>query len=175
MNHRASRTNPFVHPDPQKSRWSGVQAYRQAPWRAQMQWIVLFLLGLVLVAIVAAVYLSVSANSAETGREIQSMQSDSSDIENQIADLTTKLAMLTSAAQMQKRAKDMGFVPVDPSKETYLVIPGYAGRQTANMAPPPGPSMVPTTLIRPSYTQSLWEWIFQGFLTNPLIQSQMKP
>jgi len=69
----------------------------------------------------------------------------------------------------------MGFVPVSPVAETFLTIPGYTGRQTAMMAPPPGPSNVPTTLIRPSYTQSLWEWIFQGFLTNPLVQSQVKP
>ncbi len=163
MNRRESITNPFI------------QAYRQTPWRVQLQWIVFFLLGLVLVAIVAAVYLSVSARSAETGRDIQSMQSDSSDVENQIADLNTKLAMLTSAALMQQRAKDMGFVPVDPAKETFLVIPGYAGRPTANLAPPPGPSLVPSTLIRPSYTQSLWEWLFQGFLTNPLAQIQTAP
>jgi hypothetical protein len=163
MNRRAPLTNPFV------------QAYHQAPWRVQLQWIVFFLLALVLVAIVAAVYLSVSAKSAETGREIQSMQADSADVENQIADLNTQLAQLTSAGQMQKRAKDMGFVPVDPSKESFLVIPGYTGRQTAMMAPPPGPAMVPTTLIRPAYTQSLWEWIFEGFLTNPLLPSQPKP
>jgi hypothetical protein len=163
MNRRPQITNPFI------------QAYRQAPWRVQLQWIVGFLLALVMVAIVASVYLSVSAQSAETGREIQNMQMESSDVESQIADLTSQLAGLTSATNMQKRAKDMGFVPVDPSKETFLVIPGYIGRQTANLAPPPGPSTVPTTLIRPSYTQSLWEWIFQGFLTNPLLPSQPKP
>ncbi|HEY3344555.1 MAG TPA: hypothetical protein VGJ97_06495 [Anaerolineaceae bacterium] len=163
MNRHAPIANPFI------------QAYRQAPWRAQLQWIVMFLLALVMVAIVAAIYLSVSAQSAETGREIQTMQMESSDVESQIADLTSQLAALTSAAQMQKRAKDMGFVPVDPSKETFLVIPGYGGRQTAMLAPPPGLSTVPTTLIRPAYTQSLWEWIFHGFLINPLLPSQPKP
>lgn len=158
-----------------KSSTAFIQAYHQAPWRVQLQWLVLFLLALVLVAIVAGVYLSVSAHSAETGREIQSMESQSTDVQNQIADLSSQLASLTSAAQMQKRAKDMGFVPVEPSKETFLMIPGYSGRQTAMMAPPPGPAMVPTTLIRPSYTQSLWEWIFQGFLASPLSSIQTKP
>ncbi len=146
-----------------------VQAYRQAPWRTQLQWIVFFLLMLVIAAIIAAVYLSISAASAQAGRDIQSMQMDGADIENQIADLNTQLAMLTSAAQMQKRAKDMGFVPVDPGKETFLMIPGYNGRQPAVMAPPPSPAEGATTLIKPSYTQSLWEWIFQGFLTNPAL------
>ena len=151
-----------------------IQAYRQAPWRNQLQWIVFFLLGLVLLAVVAAVYLSVSAASAQTGRDIQAMEMDSTDIENQIADLNTQLAMLTSAAQMQKRAKDMGFVSTDPSKQTFLMIPVYSGRQPAIMAPPPSPASVPTTLIKPSYTQSLWEWMFQGFLTNPAIYSLPK-
>ena len=151
-----------------------IQAYRQAPWRTQLQWIVYFLLLLVAAAAVAGIYLSISAASAQAGRDIQSMQMDSGDIQNQIADLNTQLATLTSAAQMQKRAKDMGFVPVDPSSETFLMIPGYSGRQPAVLAPPPSPAQGNATLIKPSYTQSLWEWIFQGFRTNPAGSAQQK-
>lgn len=129
-----------------------------------MQWIGVFLLALVAVASVAAVYLNISARAATTGREIQAMESKNDTIERQIADLETKLAFLTSAAQMQKRAEDMGFVPVDAATEQYLVVPGYTGRQLAELAPAPGPDMVTVPLLRSNYTQSLWEWLFQGFL-----------
>ncbi len=147
-----------------------IHAYRQAPWRVQLQWIVFFLLGLVLVAFVASIYLSISARSATIGREIQFMESKSEQIGNQIADLETQLAMLTSATTMKKRAKDLGFVAADSASQLYLVIPGYTGRQTAVMAPPPGPGMVAVPLILPNYTQSLWEWMFQAFLNTPIMK-----
>ena len=152
-----------------------IHAYRQAPWRVQVQWLLIFLLALLLVAFIAAIYLSVSAKSANTGREIQSFQMDMEVFERENADLETQLAQLTSASQMQKRAKELGFVPIEPGSEVYLVIPGYAGRQPAVLAPPPGPGMVPTPLIQPIYTQSLWELLFQGFLNSPLAKPQAQP
>ena len=48
-----------------------LQAYKQAPWRIQIQWIGLFLLGLVLVASIIGLYLSISAQAAASGRSIQ--------------------------------------------------------------------------------------------------------
>jgi hypothetical protein len=51
-----------------------VQKVRQAPWREQRQWIGLFLVGLVLVAMVAAIYLNVTVRTAISGREIQLLQ-----------------------------------------------------------------------------------------------------
>ena len=50
------------------------QAYRQTPWRTQLQWIGLFLLALILLATVAGIYLSVSAGAAAVGREIQQLE-----------------------------------------------------------------------------------------------------
>ena len=47
-----------------------VRKYRQAPWRVQRQWIGLFLLALVLVAMVAAIYLNVTVRATVAGREI---------------------------------------------------------------------------------------------------------
>ena len=73
-----------------------VRKYRQAPWRVQLQWIGLFSLGLVLVASVAAVYLSISTRTAVFGREIQQMDSDMEEVERNIANLNNQLAMLTA-------------------------------------------------------------------------------
>jgi len=50
-----------------------LQAYKQAPWRVQLQWIGLFLLGLVLVAGITGLYLNISAQAATAGRKIQSL------------------------------------------------------------------------------------------------------
>jgi len=153
-----------------------IQAYRQAPWRVQLQWIGLFLLALVLVASVASIYLNVSASAAAAGREIQSLEYDKTVVEQSIADLETQLALLTSAAEMEKRAKSMGFQPPAPETVMYIVVPEYAGRQPVVMAPPPGPQVrAQQPLLRPSYTQSLLEWLFQGFISNPLSIQQVQP
>jgi hypothetical protein len=50
------------------------QAYSQTPWRKQVRMIGIFLLGVVIVATVASVYLNVRARTVALGRELQWMQ-----------------------------------------------------------------------------------------------------
>ncbi|HOT53519.1 MAG TPA: hypothetical protein PLH68_05845, partial [Anaerolineaceae bacterium] len=62
------------------------QAYKQAPWRLQLQWIGLFLLVLVGVAAIAGVYLSLSGKAAVTGRRIQNLEFQASALELEVND-----------------------------------------------------------------------------------------
>src|SRR5665647_1003448 len=90
-------------------------AYSQAPWRKQMYMIGVILLILVSTAIVAGIYLNVTARAAAVGRQIQEMQvrvygyhylTDSAgesyvpieELEQRIANLNSQLAYLTSYA-----------------------------------------------------------------------------
>ena len=50
------------------------QAYSQTPWRKQLQVIGAFLLVVVVSALVAGIYLSVTSQAATLGRQIQDMQ-----------------------------------------------------------------------------------------------------
>jgi hypothetical protein len=149
-----------------------VQAYQQAPWRIQLQWIGLFLLALLLVASVAGIYLSISSNAGTAGREVQILQTKIEDDQRSIADKSSTLAFLTSSAQMDKRAIAMGFQPVDPDAVTYLVVPGYTPRGTADLAPQPGQVLIQPPLVKPSYTQSLLEWIFEKLSSATQNQGQ---
>ena len=142
-----------------------VQAYKQTPWRRQVQWIGVFLFILLLVASVSGVYLSISTRAATSGREIQGLQAQIDDQKRSIADMESELAFLTSTAQMEKRALAMGFQVVDPKDETYMVIPGFISRGTAELAPQSGPIEIQPPLIKPSYTISLWDWISQLITT----------
>ena len=85
------------------------QAYSQAPWRKQIQWIGIFLLVLILAAMVAGVYLSVSARSVTVGREIQTMYSEMEIAKREIEDLETQLAVLRASSTMKERAEKLGF------------------------------------------------------------------
>lgn len=140
-----------------------VQAYRQAPWRIQTQRGVLFLIVAILGASVLWVMVSVTVQAAAAGLEIQKLEDQQDELQRQIAGLKTEYAALTSADQMRKRATDMGFRSTDPKDITYLVVPGYQGRQP-EIQSISASATVHQPLIKPAYTQSLWEWLLQGFV-----------
>jgi hypothetical protein len=152
------------------------QAYEQAPWRRQMYMIGVILLILVSAAIVAGIYLNVTARAAAVGRQIQEMQvrvygyhyltSDAGEVtvpieelEQRIANLTSQLAILTSYKVMQERVKDLNLDPIDADHIEYMEVPGYIDRQTTSLAPPPQPVVVNASAIDPQFKESLFEWV----------------
>jgi cell division protein FtsL len=141
-----------------------VRKYRQASWRVQRQWIGLFLVGLVLVAMVAAIYLNITTQANLAGRQIQNIEDDILTNQRANADLETQLAALTSTDAMQKRAQDLGFHPVDPGDITYVVVPGYQPKQpidlTTNMNPPAN------AIILPEYSESLFDWFTRELVSS---------
>ncbi len=135
------------------------QAYSQAPWRKQLMFIGLFLLIVVFVALVAGIYLDVTARAATVGREIQLMQSEIEDLKMDNADLMTKLAALNSTQVMQERARKLGFEPIERDQVTFVVVPGYVPPQQPRLAPPPGPVKAVAASLPAEFTESLFDWI----------------
>lgn len=138
------------------------QAYKLAPWRVQLQMIGVFSMMVVLVALIAGVYLNVTARGATIGREIQQMEAEILRLQRDNADLETQLALLTSIATMERRARDLGFQPVDPEKVVYIQVAGYAGKQTVILAPPPEPVAAYNTTLPPEFTQTLFDWLLES-------------
>ena len=135
-----------------------IHAYRQAPWRVQRQWIGAFLLAVVGVAMVAALYLDVTARTAVAGREIQELRTEITTIQRENADLETQLADLTSTAVMEKRATDLGYRPVQPGELDYVAVPGFVVPEPAILLA--AEDAVPQVQAQPpEYTQSLLEWL----------------
>lgn len=142
-----------------KRRKNLMQAYRQAPWRKQVQLIGLFSAVLVILTTGAGIYLQVTAQAATLGREIQYMQEERQQLQQLIEDQQSELARLASAHALEERALDLGFEAVNPSTAIYVVVPGYAGRQTVAIASQPrlgGPGEI---LLPPAYTMTLFDWI----------------
>ena len=134
-----------------------IHAYRQAPWRIQRQWIGVFLLALVCAAMIAALYLDVTARTAVAGREIQEMRVLITTVQRENADLETQLADLTSTEVMQRRAEALGYRPVQPGELDYVAVPGFVTPEPdillAAEDTTPHIETVPA-----EYTQSLLEW-----------------
>jgi cell division protein FtsL len=133
-----------------------VQKVRQAPWRVQRQWIGLLLLGLVLVAMAAGIYLNVTVHSSITGREIQLLTGQIEENKRINADLMTQLAALTSTANMQARAEALGFAPVSPDEITYVPVAGYQGKPPVDLSDKRDNSQ--TSLLQPEYSETIFDW-----------------
>jgi hypothetical protein len=134
-----------------------VQKVRQAPWRVQRQWIGLFLLGLVLMAMVAGLYLNVSVGATLAGRETISLQATITTNQRINADSETLLAGLTSIEAMQKRSESLGFQPAIPDEITYVAVPGYAIQSAVDLSTP-GNKEQDGPIILPEYTESWFDY-----------------
>jgi hypothetical protein len=168
------------------------QAYSQAPWRKQVQMIGIFLLVLVTTAIVAGIYLNITARATTVGREIQEMQvliygyhslfttpqsgeMPVEELRQNIASLQAQLAYLTSYEVMDARARSLGFHPTDPEEIVYLEIDGYVAPQPVRLAPPPSPVVVPAPIVSSEFNEPLFTWLADQFRQTARMFGEVQP
>jgi len=135
-----------------------IHAYKQAPWRVQRQYVGAFLLVVIVLALVAALYLDVTARAAVAGREIQELRFEITTIQRSNADLETELANLTSTAVMQQRALELGYRPVKPGELDYISVPGFVTPEPAILLAAED-AQLHSQALPMEYTQSLLEWV----------------
>ena len=139
-------------------------AYSQAPWRIQRQWVSIFLLLVLGFAMIASLYLMVTSQAAIVGREIQDLRFEIVNTEYINADLQTELARLTSMSEVERKAYELWFRPVEPEEVEYLYVPGYIVPEGASLAA--APELQPSApKIPPEYTQSLLGWLDERLQT----------
>jgi len=139
------------------------QAYKQAPWRRQIQSIGLSLLPVVAIAVIISLYLIISAQAATAGLQIMNLHYEEEEILRTIANQRTQLAWITSYSQMQKRAERMGYESTQESNLHYITIAGYQGQNAILMAQPPGIENESALLVNEWYNQSLSNWFLDTF------------
>ncbi len=150
------------------------------------------LLFLVCAAIIAGIYLNVTARAAAVGRQIQEMQvrvygyhyltGDAGgsyvpieELEQRIADLTSQLAYLTSYSILQERVKDLNLIPIQADHIDYMEVPGYIERQSISLAPPPEPVVVNASAIDPEFKESLFDWVANQLRKTAKLFSEAQP
>lgn len=142
------------------------QAYKQAPWRRQIQSIGLSLLPVVAIAIFISLYLITSAQAAAAGLHIMNLHYDEEEILRTIANQRTQLAWITSYSQMQKRAEILGYEVASESNVHFIMIEGYQGQNTVLIAPPPGFENESASFVNELYNQSLSNWFLDTFFIS---------
>jgi hypothetical protein len=139
------------------------QAYKQAPWRRQIQSIGLSLLPVISIAVFIMLYLIIGAQAAAAGLEIMNLHFEEEEILRKIANQRTQLAQVTSYTTMQEKAEKLGFIPVLESDIYYMAIPGYQGKNAVLIAPPPDTKNDSVLLVNDLYNESLANWFVQTF------------
>ncbi len=131
--------------------------HQEMPIRFQREWLAVFLVGVMLLGLVAGLYLNVSARAAITGREIQSLEAEIAVNKRDNADLQTQIATLLSNQSLAQRAQALGFEPVKREDVEYIVVPGYFPPQGIHLVQP----VADADLLakKPEYTESLFEWL----------------
>lgn len=148
-----------------------IAADRNRSARVQQQWVISFVVVIAMLALLAALYLNITASASIAGREIQSLEAEINANEQVNADLETKIATSLSNAALEKRAEALGFAPVAPGTLQYMVVPGYFPPQAVNMVSPVTPHEVLTS--SPEYTETLIDWFAREIQTAsiPLVES----
>ena len=151
------------------------QSYSQAPWRKQLQFIGLFSLFLVFVALIAGIYLSVSAQAAKVGRSIQNMQRETEAMDLEIENLQAQLALIKTADEMERKAEDLGFSKVQVDEIVYLKISGYYEPQGVVLAPYQGRTITGAKVMPEKFTESLFTWLRRQFDGITLLSLEVSP
>lgn len=149
-----------------------IQAYKQAPWRTQLQWVGIFLLVLVGVAVVAGVYLMISGRAAASGKRVQNLEAEVRAMEIEINDLRTQYAELSSARSLSERAEALNMTLLDPLEAIYIEVPGYVPPSQPALAPPPAVEEISTPVLLPEFTASLWDWMRLKIFIEPSLPAE---
>ena len=101
-------------------------------WRPQRQALALATLGLFVLMIIGALYLSQSSSATALGRQLEDMISERDNLEQQNEQLKADIASLQSMPRLQARAEELNFHPAGAADIEYLVVDGYdPDRQTS--------------------------------------------
>jgi ribosomal protein S8 len=137
-------------------------AYRLAPWRKQVQNILNVIIVLVFIASVTMIYLYSSAQMTKMKLEIQKLHEERSNLTRMIADYLTREGQITSFDEMEKRAQQAGYIPIDMNDEetyTYLPIAGFREDNYSGLDNVPRNLSIPVSIVKPEYTESLQRWL----------------
>ncbi len=138
------------------------QAYKQKPWRIQLQWVGRILLILIIAIVALVFHLELTTQAAEAGTEIRNLEAERESLIRDIHHNHTTVAMLTSTSVMQERAEAMGFRPASQAEIEYLFLDEYINKEPEIFLQKSTLNFTPAEQIKPPYLQSIWDLAFSG-------------
>lgn len=102
-----------------------LRAFRQAPWRKQIQFVALLAIALLVIAILGGFYLTIASKAGTAGRDLQHYEMLKTELTQQNDELRAKLAELRAVTRLAERARVLGFVPAQAEQVEYLSVSNY--------------------------------------------------
>lgn len=121
-----------------------------------MGWFVIVALA----ALVGAIYLNQASDIATTGRRVQILQNNLSDLKRDNAALERTIAEAQSLERLQQEAARLGFVRATPEDMEYLVVTEYPAQPIAVNAPATNNMVESTELQAPPPAQNIGEALY---------------
>ncbi len=134
-----------------------IAAERDRGVRVQQQWVISFVMVIAMLALLAGLYLNITASASIAGRQIQSIEAEIIANEQVNADLQTRIATLMANSVLEQRAQALGFAPIERKTLQYMVVPGYFPPKAVNMVSAVNPSEVISA--SPEFNETLIDWI----------------
>ncbi len=144
------------------------QAYHELPWRRRVRWLVGILAAALVVALVFAFEVHLSAQALMLDYRLRALQQQTLTEEQDIVVLQTRLAAMESVEALVRAAEAQGYQPVSPAQEHFVPVPPNALPETnvalpqAGLQPFAGESPLPE-----AYTISLMHWLSRYLLLEP--------
>lgn len=148
-----------------------IQAYRNTPWRRQINMIGTFVAFGLVATLVMLAYVWVTSKAGAYGLQVQEIQETNQYLEQEIENAKAELGDITRNEAMAERATEIGFVPAESDQLRYLVVPGYPGEPTPAVIPQATPHVAGQgNTLPPEYTASLLDWL-QAFIYDLSVMS----
>ncbi len=130
------------------------QRARNLIWLTEAQAALGWGIIIILIALLGAIYLTQTSRIAATGRRVQLLQGDLTDIKRENATLERQIAEAQALPRLQERAAALGFIPARPDNIEYLVVPDYPTGAPPIATPPP--EVIPTPEPIETIQEALW-------------------
>ncbi len=115
-----------------------LRAFRQAPWRKQVQTVAVLSIALLIIAVIGGFYLAAASRAGTAGRDVQRLEGRKAELIQENDELRAKLAELRSITRLADRARALGFAPAQMEQVEYLPVKNYPQPALVE-APPPEP------------------------------------
>jgi hypothetical protein len=139
------------------------RAFKQAPWRIQVQVIASLAAAAIVIVALGGLYLTEASRAATAGRDVQALQLQKADLQFAIDRQTALIAQAKAVARLEQRAAELGYMPAAGEQINFVVVDGYYGPQSAV---PVEIAAAPQAEL-PDYDETLGTWA-AGVLTSVL-------
>lgn len=105
--------------------------------------------------------------------QIQILHDDRNNLTRTIADYLTREGILNSFSEMEKKAVQAGYQPIDLYNEDiyeYVLIPGYTSNHAIGLDRIVQKNPVPVSPLKYEYTESLQQWLVNELAQNRSLQ-----